>query len=328
MRRIVLALILTSLSISCSKQPPPAPEVKVDGSSTVAPISMVAAEMYMGQHPEHQVTVGISGTGGGFKKFLDSTPALRTDINDASRPISKAEMETAAKVGVQFIELAVALDGIAIVVNPQNDFCDHLTLAELRRIWDRDSSVSNWREVRAGFPDLPIKLYGPGTDSGTFDHFTEVVNGKEKRCRSDYMMSEDDNTLVQGVTGDRGALGYFGFSYYENNASKLKLLAVDGGNGKPVKPSLAAIRQGEYKPLSRPLYLYVNRESLDRPAVSGFLSFYLENAPRIVEHPKVGYVSLPPDMYAAARERLQKRTTGPAMAEHRPSSAPADLASK
>lgn len=308
------SLMLCGLCIlalmSCNDQAGTAKTVKVDGSSTVAPISMVAAEMFQGRHPEVRVSVGISGTGGGFKKFLDTSPALRTDINDASRPIKPAEVDTAGKVNVEYIELPIALDGIAVMVNPNNTFCDHLTLGELKKIWEPGSKINNWKDVRAGFPDLPLKLYGPGTDSGTFDYFTEGVVGKEKACRSDYSANENDNVLVQGVAGDPGALGYFGFAYYEANAATLKLLAIDGGDGKPTKPTLEAIRDGTYTPLSRPLFIYVNKESLARSEVKAFVEYYLTNIKSIVEHPKVMYVSLPETINASVMRRFRQQTTG------------------
>ena len=299
-------------------------EIVIDGSSTVAPISTVAAELFAESHQGIQVSVGTSGTGGGFKKFLDADPRLRTDINNASRPIKPAEIERAREIGIEFIELPIALDGIAVVVNPRNDFCDHLTIAELRRIWAPDSRVTNWKDVRDGFPDLPLRLYGPGTDSGTFDYFTEAINGREKVSRSDYQKSEDDNVLVHGVSGDRGALGYFGFAYYEENRDKLKLLGVDAGEG-PVRPSTATVRDGSYRPLSRPLFLYVNAEALNRPEITDFLTFYLDHARHIVEHPRVMYVALPDELYTAARTRIQKRITGTVFTQ--PASGPADLAS-
>jgi phosphate transport system substrate-binding protein len=188
--------------------------VKIDGSSTVAPITMAAAELFRSEQPRVQVTVGISGSGGGFKKFLEKRPDLRTDISDASRPIKPAELRRAQELGVQFIEMPIAYDGIAVVVNPANNWCDSLTIEELRKIWEPNSRVNNWQNVRPGFPDVPLRLYGPGTDSGTFDYFVETVVGKAKSCRSGFTPSEDDNVLVQGVAGDRGGLGYFGFSYY------------------------------------------------------------------------------------------------------------------
>ena len=285
--------------------------VKLDGSSTVAPIMMAAAEMFQAEQPKVRVTVGISGTGGGFKKFLSDRPELRTDINDASRTIKEIEKETAAKLGVKYLEIPIALDGIAVVVHPKNTACSALTVAELKRIWEPESQIKNWKDVRSGFPDLPLKLYGPGTDSGTFDYFTEAVVGKEKSCRSDFTASEDDNVLVQGVEGDPGSLGYFGYSYYEANKAKLKLLAIDGGDGKPVAPDIGKIRAGTYKPLSRTLYAYVNTESLRRPPVVAFLTFYLNNAPKIVEHPMVNYVALPAERYSEGLNALKKAAGGP-----------------
>ncbi len=312
----LLAIFAVCCGASVSKAGPDtlSGTVKVDGSSTVAPITMAAAEMFQQAHPKVRVTVGISGTGGGFKKFLDEKPELRTDISDASRPIKQVELAQAKKLGVEFIELPIAIDGLAVVVHPSNKFCDHLTVAELKKIWEPESSIQNWKDVRAGFPDLPIKLYGPGTDSGTFDYFTEVVVGKEKSSRSDYTASESDNVLVQGVSGDKGALGYFGNSYYEANRSKLKLLAIDNGDGKPVAPSsIEIIRSGAYKPLSRPLFIYINAESVKRPEVRAFAEFLLERSKEIVEHPRVGYVSLNEEIVKLASERLKNAKMGSAM---------------
>jgi phosphate transport system substrate-binding protein len=289
--------------------------VKVDGSSTVAPIMMAAAEMYQVKEPKVRVTVGISGTGGGFKKFLDSDAGLRTDISDASRPIKPAEITKAGEVGVKFIEFPIGIDGLAVMVHPSNAFCEHLTVEELKRVWEPASSINNWKDVRKGFPDLPLKLYGPGTDSGTFDYFTEAVVGKEKSSRSDYNASENDNTLVQGIAGDKGSLGYFGFSYYEANKGKLKLLGIDNGDGKPVKPTIDLIRAGKYRPLSRPLFLYVNAESYKRPEVKAFLEFVAENARKIVEHPKVNYVAFPDEVYTLGGKRLRDGRTGSVMAD-------------
>jgi len=292
--------------------------VKVDGSSTVAPIMMAAAEMFRAKEPKVEVTVGVSGTGGGFKKFLDTDAGLRTDISNASRPIKPPEIAKAGEVGVKFIEVPIGIDGLAVMTNPSNSFCDSLTVAELKRIWAPESKIKNWKDVRAGFPDLALKLYGPGTDSGTFDFFTEVINGKEKSSRADFNASENDNTLVQGVAGDAGALGYFGYSYYEANKGKLKLVAIDPGDGKPVKPSLDLIRAGKYKPLSRPLFVYVNAESYKRPDVKAFLEFVIANAPKIVEHPRVNYVAFPSEMYELGKKRLSEGKVGSAMANAPP----------
>lgn len=284
--------------------------VKVDGSSTVYPITAAAAEMFGEAQPKVRVTVGISGTGGGFKKFLEDKAELRTDIQDASRPITASELERAGKLGVEFVEIPVAYDGIAVVVNPANKFCDHLTVAELKMIWEPESKIRNWKDVRPGFPDLALKLYGPGMDSGTFDYFTEVINGKSKACRADFTPSEDDNVLVKGVEGDPGSLGYFGLAYYEVNQKRLKLLAIDNGDGRAIKPDMETVRTLAYRPLARPLFLYVSKAALGKPEVKAFLEFYLENARKIVEHPKVGYIGLSDKLYATARERLTKPTFG------------------
>jgi phosphate transport system substrate-binding protein len=284
--------------------------VKIDGSSTVAPITMAAAELFGAEQPRVKVTVGISGSGGGFKKFLEQRADLRTDISDASRPIKPAELGRAAEVGVEFIELPLAYDGIAVVVNPANHWCDSLTVEELRKIWEPNSKINNWKDVRPGFPDVPLELYGPGTDSGTFDYFVETVVGKAKSCRSDFTPSEDDNVLVQGVAGDRGGLGYFGFSYYEANKNELHLLGISAEGGKPIKPSLPTIRDGTYAPLSRPLFMYVNAEAGKRPEVRAFLKYVFNNAKMIVEHPKVNYVALSDELYAGIWDRLEQGVTG------------------
>lgn len=313
-RALALALVMFTVGWCAPVSAQLSGTVKVDGSSTVAPITTAAAEMFREKEPKVRVTVGTSGTGGGFKKFLDADAGLRTDISDASRPIEPPEVSKAAEVGVRFIEVPIAIDGLAVMVHPSNTFCDHLTIEELKKIWQPESTVNNWKDVRKGFPDMPIKLYGPGTDSGTFDYFTEVVCGKERASRSDYNASENDNTLVQGVAGDKGSLGYFGYSYYEANKGKLKLLAIDNGDGKPIKPSLETIRANAYHPLSRPLFLYVNAESYKRPEVKAFMAFIVDNARRIVEHPKVNYVAFPDEIYSLVGKRLKDGKTGSFMA--------------
>lgn len=306
----VVACVGALVTVSCAQEKLTG-KVTIDGSSTVAPILTAASELFKAQQPGVKTPVAISGTGGGFKKFFDVSPDLRIDIQNASRPIKPEELSLAAKVGVEFIEIPIALDGMAVVVNPKNSWCDQLTIAELKAIWAPGSKINNWKDIRAGFPDKKLKLYGPGTDSGTFDYFVEaVIGGGAKGTRSDFEASENDNTLVRGVSGDEGALGYFGFSYYETNAKNLKLLAIDSGDGKPVKPDLAKIRSNEYHPLSRPLFLYVNRAAADRPEVKAFVEFLLSNAPKIVEHPKVGYVSLTPELYQIAVQRFRDRVTG------------------
>lgn len=305
----VAAVLCASLAYG-QKQPALSGMVRADGSSTVYPITAAAAELFSEVQPKVQVTVGISGTGGGFKKFLEEKAELRTDIQDASRPITSAELERAAKLGVEFIELPIAYDGIAVVVHPSNKFCDFLTLGELKKIWEPASKITSWKDVREGFPDVPLKLYAPGMDSGTFEYFTEAVVGKAKACRADFTPSEDDNVLVKGVEGDAGSLGYFGFSYYEANRAKLKLLAIDGGSGEAIKPDQQTVRKLVYRPLARPLFLYVNKAALSKPQVCAFLDFYLDNAAKIVEHPKVNYVALSNELYATVRKRLEEATTG------------------
>mgnify|MGYP000346426422 CR=1 FL=1 len=302
----VLALALTALLLGgCTRRGAErgrealAGTVRVDGSSTVFPITEAVAEEFGKEHPGVKVLVGISGTGGGFKRFV----AGETDINDASRPIDKGEEEKARAHGISWVELPVAYDGLAVVVHPSNDWVDCLTVEELRRIWSPGSDIKNWKQIRPGFPDRPLTLYGPGHDSGTFDYFTEAVVGKAKSSRADYSASEDDNVLVQGVSRDPNALGYFGLAYFEENARKLKLLGVDGGEGC-VKPSRDTVREGRYRPLSRPLFIYVNTTSLKRPEVREFVRFYLQNAPRLV--PEVGYIPLPEEEYRKGLEKLNQ----------------------
>ena len=277
--------------------------VRMDGSSTVFPISEAVAEEYLAEAPGVRVTVGVSGTGGGFKKFLNQ----EIDINAASRPIKESEFDKSVAAGIQFIELPVAFDGISVVVNPENTWVDQLTTDELQRIWQPDSVVTTWKDVRAEWPDEKIRLYGPGTDSGTFDYFTGVINGKEQASRADFTASEDDNVLIQGISGDRYALGYFGFAYFLENQDKLRAVAIDGGQG-PILPTPITINDGSYAPLSRPIYIYLNVASLDKPQVADFVRFYLESAGSLAE--EVGYITLPEASYAGARARVAARTSG------------------
>ena len=262
--------------------------VKVDGSSTVFPITEAVAEEFgkVKKHRRVRVTVGVSGTGGGFKKFL----AGETDINDASRPIKQKEIDKARKYGVQYIELPVAYDGLSVVVNKRNTWVNYLTVAELHKIWKPGSTVKTWKDIRPNWPDQKIQLYGPGTDSGTFDYFTEVINGKSQVSRSDFTKSEDDNVLVKGVAGDKGSLGYFGFAYYVENKDKLKIVPIKQENKKPVAPTMTTINNGSYAPLSRPIFIYVNLQSAKKPEVREFVRFYLKNAKELVK--EVGYVPL------------------------------------
>lgn len=268
--------------------------ISVDGSSTVYPVTQAVAEEFMAADPGIRVSVGYSGTGGGFKKFCRG----ETDLSDASRPISREETALCERNGVDYTRLTVAFDGITVVANPQNDWARCLTVEELRKIWRPRSTVRRWSDVRSAWPGREMPLYGPGTDSGTFDYFTEAVVGEEAASRADYTASEDDNVLVMGVAGDAAALGYFGFAYYQENQERLKALEVDGGQGC-VAPTPATIESGDYQPLSRPLYVYVARAAMERPAVQDFVRFYLENARELV--PQVGYVPLSPERY---REQL------------------------
>ena len=281
--------------------------VSVDGSSTVFPITEAVAEEFQKEHRGVRVTVGVSGTGGGFKKF----DLGETDINDASRVIKEKEAQACMDNGIEYIELPVAFDGISVVVHPDNDFVDHLSVEELTRIWQPGSTVKTWADVREGWPDEEIKLYGPGVDSGTFDYFTEAINGKSQACRSDFTASEDDNVLVQGVAGDHYSLGFFGFAYYEENQDRLKVVPI-GEAGSAVAPSVESINDGSYTPLSRPIFIYVNKAAADRPEVDAFVDFYLANAPVLVR--EVGYVPLPDDVNALVKARYDDRVTGSALA--------------
>jgi len=265
-------------------------EIVGDGSSTVFPISEAVAEAFREVEGGVDVVVGLSGTGGGFEKFCGG----ETDFNDASRPIKDEEKQACAGNGIEWVEFQVAYDGLSLMVNPDNDFVDCLTVEELKKIWEPGSKVDSWDDVRPEFPDEGIKLYGPGTDSGTFDYFTDEIVGEEGASRADYTPSEDDNVLVQGVAGDKGSLGYFGFAYYEQNTDKLKLLGVDGGSGC-IQPTRQTILDGTYSPLSRPLFVYVRKDSLDRTEVAEFMRFYLTGGPDLVA--QVGYVEAPDAVY-------------------------------
>jgi len=283
--------------------------VLVDGSSTVYPVTQAAAEEFAAYAPEVQVTVGISGTGGGFSRFC----AGETDISDASRPIDPDEAALCEENGIEYIELPVAYDGLSVLVNPANDWAPCLTVEELNTIWapESEGQITNWNQVRADFPDAPLNLYGAGTDSGTFDYFSQAINGEEGASRGDFQASEDDNILVQGIAGDPNALGFFGFSYYVANQDQLKLVAVDDGDGECVEPSPETISNATYQPLSRPIFIYVKSESAERPEVAAFVDFYLsENFTPIIDTPEVGYVEFAPEIYAAVRERFSNRTTG------------------
>ena len=264
--------------------------IEGDGSSTVFPISEAVAEEFGKVEPGVRVVVGISGTGGGFKKFCNG----ETDFSDASRPIKDSEREACANNAIEFVEFQVAFDGLSVMVNPDNGFVECLTVDDLKRIWEPGSTVDSWNDVRPEWPDESIALYGPDTDSGTFDYFTEEVVGEEDASRPDYTASADDNVLVQGIAGDEDALGYFGYAYYVENTDRLKLVAVDGGQGC-VLPTEETIEGGEYCPLSRPLFVYVRKDALEQPEVAEFMRFYLtEGRPLVAE---VGYVEAPESAY-------------------------------
>jgi phosphate transport system substrate-binding protein len=272
--------------------------ITADGSSTVGPYTRAAAELFRKKEPAVQVTVGISGTGGGFQRFCNN----EIDLADASRPIKASEITACRDKGVKWIAFAVANDGLSIVVNKSNTWANCLTVAELKKIWEPGSKVDSWKDVRASFPDVEMKLYGAGTDSGTFDFFTEVINGKSRASRSDYSATENDNVTVRGVEGDRGAMGYFGLSYYEENKSRLKVLAVDGGKGC-VKPSKSTVQKNTYKPLSRPLFIYAKRTSFARPTVRAFIGFILANEVKIANRSR--FVSLTKNQLKNSREHYR-----------------------
>ncbi len=287
-------------------------DIRVDGSSTVLPISEAVAEEFKAKYPQTNPKVAKSGTGGGFKKFANG----EIDITGASRPIKEEEDKLCRERGIEYIEIPVAFDALAVVVNKENNWVDHLTVDELRRIWEpaAERKLVSWKQVRPNFPDVPIRLFGAGSESGTFDFFTAAVVGKERSIRSDHTGSEDDNILVQGVSSNRGGLGYFGLAYYEQNQDKLKLVPIDKGDGKgPVAPSVETVVDGTYY-LARPIFIYVNVKALERPEVAEFVKFYIQNTEKLSK--EVGYVPLPSELYQIALERLEKRVTGSAFGAH------------
>ena len=273
--------------------------IEIDGSSTVFPVSEAVAEEFGKLHPDVRVNVGVSGTGGGFKRFTVG----ETDISDASRPIKEAEAQAAADNGIEYYPLRVAMDGLSVMVSPDNDFVECLTTDQLKMIWEPGSTVSKWSDVDPSWPSSDIALYGPDTDSGTFDYFTEEIMGEAQLSRPDYTASADDNVLVQGIAGGKYSLGYFGFAYYQENQDKLNLVAVDSGNGC-VLPTSESIENGTYSPLSRPLFIYVSKQSMERPEVKAFVEFYLDNAADLAQ--EVGYIKLGDDEYASNREAIKQ----------------------
>jgi phosphate transport system substrate-binding protein len=274
--------------------------VKIDGSSTVFPISEAVAEDFR-EKSGTRVTVGVSGTGGGFKKFCRG----EIDIVNASRPILAKEMSSCKAAGIQYVELPIAYDALTIVINPQNTWAGSLTTADLKTMWSPTSQgkVTNWSQVKTGFPNAPLKLYGPGANSGTFDYFTEAINGKSKASRGDYTASEDDNVLVQGVTRDKNAIGYFGYAYYEANKNKLKAVKING-----VSPSPTTVKSGQYRPLSRPLFIYVSSKSIGKPEVQSFVNYYISNAGRLSS--AVKYIPLPAKAYSLISGHFKTKRFG------------------
>lgn len=263
-------------------------EIKIDGSSTVYPITEAVAEEFRAIQPDVKVTVGVSGTGGGFKKFSRG----ETAISDASRHIKQKEIDACKENNIKYVELSVAYDGLAVLINPENDWVDHFTVEELKKLWEPDAqnTITKWSQIRDGWPDEEIHLFGPGTASGTYDYFSEAICGKKVGTRGDFTASEDDNVLVQGISGDKYSIGFFGLAYYEENKDILKLVGVDNGNG-PVTPTLESVSNGTYAPLSRPIFIYVNDKAAAKEEVKQFVKFYLENTAALST--EVGYIPLP-----------------------------------
>ena len=280
--------------------------VQIDGSSTVYPVAEAVAEEFQ-KASGTRVTVGISGTGGGFKRFCRG----ETDISNASRPILKDEMALCAQSGVKYMELPIAYDALTVVINKNNDFVDYLTVDELKKMWEpgAQGQVTSWKQIRDSFPDVPLKLAGPGADSGTFDYFTEAVVGKSKSSRGDYQASEDDNVIVQFVSREKGALGYFGMAYYEENKDKLKGVPIKADAGAPgVLPSIETVNNGSYQPLSRPIFMYVKADAAERPEVRDFVEFFLKHGGELSK--EVGYVDLPASAYDLALKNFHDRKLG------------------
>ena len=276
-------------------------QIQIDGSSTVYPITEAVAEEYRSEAPDTRVTVGFSGTGGGFQKFLRG----ETDINNASREILPSEIKTAEENDVDYIRLSVAFDGLAVVVNPENDWVDYFTVKELKKIWEPEAQgkITQWSDIREEWPDQELQLFGPGVASGTYDYFTEVVVGESGASRGDFTNSEDDNVLVQGVSTDRNALGFFGLAYYEENMGKLRLVPVENDSGKLVEPTMETVSNNTYRPLSRPLFIYVSEQAAQKDNVQDFVHFYLNNAPELVQD--IGYVPMPDSAYQNQKDKFE-----------------------
>ena len=299
--------ILSLIAAALAATPAFAQIVKVDGSSTVYPVTEAVAEDFQkAKKQQVKVTVGISGTGGGFKKFCRG----ETDVSNASRPILKSEMADCQKAGIEYYELPVAFDALTVVINPRNTFIKQLTVAEMKKIWEpaAQGKVMRWNQVNPAWPDQPMKLFGPGADSGTFDYFTEAVVGKAKSSRGDFTASEDDNVLVTGVARDVNGLGYFGYAYYIENKDKLKAVPIVNNRGQAVEPSMEAVLKGTYTPLARPIFIYVNAKSLAKPEVKEFVEYYLKNGAKLAK--EVKYVPLPDSAYKTALDHLHRGKKG------------------
>lgn len=310
MKRVIVLLTVIFAPFVCAK-PYAAPVIKIDGSSTVYPITEAVVEEFQKiEKGRAKVTVGISGTGGGFKKFCNG----ETDISDASRPIKPTEVELCKKNGIEYIEIPVAYDGLAVMVNPKNNWVDYMTVKELKKIWEpaAQGKVTKWNQIRPNWPEKEIHLFGPGVDSGTFDYFTEAIVGKGGASRGDYTASEDDNVLVQGIATDLLALGFFGVAYYEHNKDRLKIVPIDDENdvnGKgPILPEYENVVEGTYQPLARPIFIYVSKRSADRPEVKRFVEFYMKEGARLSK--EVGYIALPERAYPLALKRFERRVVG------------------
>ncbi len=311
MKKIIVLLSLAFLIMSCGEKKENSESknsetaklsgtIKVDGSSTVFPITEAVAEEFRAIQPKVKVTIGVSGTGGGFKKFSRG----ETNISDASRPIKDKEKAACAENNINYIQLEVAYDGLAVLVNPQNDWVDSFTIKELRKIWEpaAQGKIMKWNQIRSEWPDKEIHLFGPGVASGTYDYFTEAIVGKSGSSRGDFTASEDDHVLVQGIAGDKYSLGFFGLAYYAENKDKLTLIGVHNGE-KIVKPTLETVSNGTYRPLSRPLFIYVNSTSVKQPEVVEFVNFYIENAGELSKD--VGYIPLPKEKYNKQKESFK-----------------------
>jgi phosphate transport system substrate-binding protein len=311
--KLVSALAVAGVAL-VGAQSAQAQVIKVDGSSTVYPITeAVAEEFQKAKKNAIKVTVGISGTGGGFKKFCRD----ETDISNASRPITKSEMELCKAAGVEYVEMPVAFDALTVVINPKNAFLKQATVEEMKMLWEpaAQGKITKWNQINPAWPDAPIKLFGAGADSGTFEYFTEAMVGKAKSSRGDYTASEDDNVLVQGVSRDVNAIGYFGYAYYAENKAKLKALPiVNPKTGKAVEPSAANVENGTYAPLSRPIFIYVKAKSLDKPEVKEFIEFYMKNGATLTK--EVKYVPLPASAYTGNVEHMKKKKLGTVFGGH------------